>query len=247
MLTISGSFDLFENVSDLVSACPSLRQLDITGGNIVLPGGTTDALPSSLKCVDLSNLHGDGFLEWLVSTKDQLPPIETFKLSQYFGSSKAIARCLTALSPSLKNLSLDVFGEDIQGAKFSSLLLTDLLFKDIDWTGLSQLYSIHFGADVLGPGPQYRSEYVVRFLAQITSQEIQEVGLAFEALPVVKMEGVDWNEMARLLERPNFSRLSRVSILGPLDGDVQEMQAWIVQRLPRGILRETVICQKIQG
>ena len=113
---------------------------------------------------------------------------------------------------------------------------------------LSQLCSVHFGADVFCPlewGPERRSQSVLRLLAQITSQEIQEVGFAFKALSLLEMEGVVWNEMARVLERPNFSGLRRVSILGPLDGDIKEIQAWIVQRLPRGIMREKVVCQKI--
>jgi hypothetical protein len=114
MLKIHGKFDTYENISDIVAACPSLSQLDITWSEIVLFGGPT-ALPSSLKYVNLSSLHRDDILVWLVSG-DQLPPIETFKLFQYFGSPEVIARCLIAFAPSLKNLSLDFYGEFVQGA-----------------------------------------------------------------------------------------------------------------------------------
>jgi hypothetical protein len=102
----------------------------------------------------------------------------------------------------------------VRSSLLSYYFLTDLIFKDVDLTPLSRLCSVHFGADLFGP-PEDRSRYVVCMLAQITSQEIQEVGVGFDALSVVEMQGADWNEMARILERPNFSGLKRVSIFGP--------------------------------
>jgi hypothetical protein len=54
-------------------------------------------------------------------------------------------------------------------------------------------------------GTEYKSCYVLRLLAQITSQA-REVVLVFDALSVVEMEGVYWDGMARILER-NFSGL----------------------------------------
>src|SRR5262245_8342808 len=121
---------------------------------------------------------------------------------------------------------------EVHNSLLSYLSLTGLLFKDLNLPHLPRLCSVQFGADTLAWGSEHKSREVVRMLAQITSQEVQEVGVAFDALSVAEMEGVDWYEMSRILERPNFSELKRVSILAPLDGDIKEIQAWIVQRLP---------------
>jgi hypothetical protein len=108
---------------------------------------------------------------------------------------------------------------------------------------MSQLRSICFESTIIDPlawGTEKRTCHVRRLLAQITSEEIEEVVVI---LSMDKMEGVEWNDIARILERPNFSRLKRMAILGPSD-DVKGMQDWISKRLPRGFIRDIVVRQR---
>jgi hypothetical protein len=117
------SFDACTGIAEVVSMCPSLEQLDVHGVYIVLPRVSDITLPSSLRSINLGFGHVHPFMfDWFVSG-DQIPPIETLRLFHYIGAeSDAITRLVAAFSHSLKNLSLDIYGEHTQGTILSSLL-----------------------------------------------------------------------------------------------------------------------------
>jgi hypothetical protein len=112
----------------------------------------------------------------------------------------------------------------------------DRLSDIIDLSNLPRLSSIRFGPKIA----TFRRQNHIHFLAQIISCEIREVAMHFWLIPLNELTKIDWDGIARVLQRPNFSGLEKVSIL---DVMLKDARAWLLQRLPPGRMRDKVVCQ----
>jgi hypothetical protein len=86
-------------------------------------------------------------------------------------------------------------------------------------------------------------QYHVHFLAQITSCEIREVEIPLSLFTLDEVNSIDWDGIAGILQRPNFSGLERVVVVDPVSAEPEGLQAWFMQRLPPGRMRDKFVFQ----
>lgn len=82
---------------------------------------------------------------------------------------------------------------------------------------------------------------IPRILDQITSPHIKEVVLNVRIIrDPSELDYIDWDAVARVLKRPNFSILQRLAIIGVPEKLQDDAKSWMAKRSPllnaRGII-----------
>jgi hypothetical protein len=109
------NLDSYAHLSAILSLGPSLRHLTLDDLTVYSYPKTGVTLPSSLRTISLYRRASGHTLEWLVSG-DQVPAIDTLILQPIFlKEHQALANCLWAFGPTLRNLRFDLKGDLGQG------------------------------------------------------------------------------------------------------------------------------------
>jgi hypothetical protein len=119
----------------------------------------------------------------------------------------------------------------------------------VDLSYNPNITSIHFNRLwILSNSPQmHKAGIVEHLLARITSSEMQEVVMEISRGTVELLKEIDWNSIAKVLQRPNFSKLEKFVILGIgyeiESGNIHMNKAkdWMMQILPLGRARDKLL------
>jgi len=121
----------------------------------------------------------------------------------------------------------------------------DAFCRGVNLSHNSQLSAVYFSnlplsADLSRP---CITSHLPLILAQIISTDMREV--AFDASTLRDpdfMDVLDWDAIAHILQRPNFSHMQRLVVFGISDNILESTKTWIVNRLPAGRARDLVVC-----
>jgi hypothetical protein len=207
--------------------------------------------PCSLTYAEIRNTIDctNNVLGWLVSGR-RTPAIDTLKLS--FGTeykTSGIGRCSQELGPLLKHLEVGSANgkytlEDLGvGAEsmFSLHWTAESFLHDVNLSYNTNLTSIQFAP--LNFTVLHETHVAVpSLLAQITSSEVREIAIEIWR---EDLEEIDWNSIAQLLQRPNFSRLQKLVVYGMRDEYVEKGSCWLMEILPLGRARDKLVLCKL--
>jgi hypothetical protein len=125
-------------------------------------------------------------------------------------------------------------------------LRTDAFLRNVDLSHNPRLSVICFGHLPVPSVPSLSTiNHFPLILAQITSIDMREVAFGVWALGDPNILAIlDWDSLARTLQRPNFSQLQKLVIFGVSDQMQEPMKAWVANRLPRSSrTRDLVVCR----
>ena len=121
----------------------------------------------------------------------------------------------------------------------------DAFCRDVDLSHNSYLSFIRFNLHGLHTyywDSQSEALHVPRVLDQITSTHIEEVAFISGMDAPDNLDVIDWDSIADILQRPNFSRLKRLVMWARTD-IMEATKAWIANRLPASRARDMIVFQ----